>query len=243
MSWLPEWKADLYRRYRSTGQASVGLDEVGWKQRAPVVAHIARRHLPEDRDTRVLDLGCGDGLMLGWLERAGYRRLQGVEISDEQVRAAREICDVEIHHQDVMTHLREREAASADAVVAIDLLEHFPREGLLDVLDEIHRVLADGGRLVIQVPNGEGLFGSGVRYGDVTHELAFTDQSTCQVLRAAGFSQVRCEEIVAPGRGLVKSARRAAWRVATLPFRLLHLVERGRWSVLLSRNLVASARK
>lgn len=240
---LPAWKEELYRRYRSTGQASAGLDAEGWKQRVPWAEHIAHRYLPEDRDARILDLGCGDGLLLAWLERVGYRRLEGVEISEEQVEAARAACGAEIHHRDVGSHLADREPASVDVVVAIDLLEHFPRVELLELLDAIHRVLRPRGRLVAKVPNGEGIFGPGVRYADLTHELAFTNQSARQALRAAGFSEVRCEEVAVPGSGLVKTLRRAVWRLATIPVRLLYKVERGRYGVLLSRTFLVSGSK
>lgn len=41
----------------------------------------------------------------------------------------------------------------SEEVLALDLLEHFPVFRTADLLDEWHRVLVPGGRLVVKVPN------------------------------------------------------------------------------------------
>ena len=67
-----------------------------------------------------------------------------------------------------------------------------------------------------------------IRYGDFTHELAFTPKSASQVFRVAGFREVRCFEDKPRVHGLTSLARRIIWDVGTLPSRLLLAAETGR---------------
>jgi cyclopropane fatty-acyl-phospholipid synthase-like methyltransferase len=57
----------------------------------------------------------------------------------------------------------------------MDVIEHLTRQELFDLLDSVYRVLAPGGVCLVHVPNAEGLYGMRIRYGDFTHELAFSE--------------------------------------------------------------------
>jgi len=59
-----------------------------------------------------------------------------------------------------------------DVICAFDLLEHFHKDELLDLLGLIHSRLTLGGIFVFRTPNGEGPFVGRYRYGDFTHEIA-----------------------------------------------------------------------
>ena len=65
---------------------------------------------------------------------------------------------------------------------------------MFEILDEVLRVLRPGGLCLAHVPNAEGIFGMRVRYGDMTHEQAFTSKSAQQVFHTVGFSKVECNE-------------------------------------------------
>jgi len=62
------------------------------------------------------------------------------------------------------------------------------------VIDEVRRVLSPGGRWILHMPNGVSPFHGRIRYGDFTHENAFTPASLADVLLASGFTDVRCFE-------------------------------------------------
>ena len=130
-----------------------------------------------------------------------------------------------------------------DPVLFGDVLEHLERQELFDLLDEVHRVLRPGGLCLIHVPNGEGIFGMEIRFGDLTHVQAFTQNSARQLLSATGFSQIRCYEERPVVHGIISLVRGVLWALGTLPFRLLLAAETGSTKAILSENLLIRAIK
>ena len=96
----------------------------------------------------------------------------------------------------------------------------------IGLVDEVCRVLRPGGRWIIHTPNAESPFGMRVRYGDLTHELAFTRTSLAQLL-SSGFSQVSCYEDQPVPHGLKSAVRWALWKVFRTLLRLYVAAETG----------------
>ena len=71
----------------------------------------------------------------------------------------------------------------------MDILEHFSITDCAALLWRISEKLNPGGKLLIHVPNGEGLFGQRIRYGDLTHETCFTPKSMIQLVEANWFQR------------------------------------------------------
>jgi SAM-dependent methyltransferase len=96
---------------------------------------------------RVLDVGCGRGVILGPLADRGFE-VHGQEISREATRGADPRATIRI-----ASHLREAgyEAGYFDEVVIWHVLEHLPDPR--GTVEEIHRILGPGGRIVVAVPN------------------------------------------------------------------------------------------
>lgn len=92
---------------------------------------------------------------------------------------------------------------SLDAVIAFDVLEHFNRDELIGLVDEIYRVVKPNGRVIIHVPNAGSPFFGMVFYGDLTHETAFTRASLSQLFLSSGFLRIACFE----DRPILKSVK------------------------------------
>jgi len=53
--------------------------------------------IPEDKNARILDIGCGDGKFLFFLQQNGYSAIEGVELSSQQAEEARKYVKCPIH--------------------------------------------------------------------------------------------------------------------------------------------------
>lgn len=99
---------------------------------------------------KVLDVGCGRGIILGELKQKGYEPY-GVEISEHAAWHARNKVGAEVH----IGNLEEAPfpEGAFETVIFWHSLEHF-REPF-KALDKAKRLLKQGGLLVIAVPNSD----------------------------------------------------------------------------------------
>jgi 2-polyprenyl-3-methyl-5-hydroxy-6-metoxy-1,4-benzoquinol methylase len=198
-----------------------------------------------DRDAKILDVGCGYGALVHFAREAGYRDVSGVDGARQQVEAAENLGIGGVRLGGVLETLEAAPEGSLDLILALDVVEHFAKDELLLLVDAVHRVLREGGRWIIRVPNGDSPFVGNILYGDLTHELAFTRESIAQLLSASGFSDVRCYEDAPVVHGLRSATRAVLWRVIRAGLRLYTATETGNASrdAVLTRNLLAVARK
>ena len=239
------WKGLLYQAYVSSGQAQAATTtpEAFFLPNAPYLIRLIRRHIPPDREIRIIDLGCGSGGCLYFLKRAGYRNVAGVDVSSEQVDQARRLGIVEAQQGELDQFLRTSLPGSVDVILLLDVLEHFQRDELFEILTRVHGVLKPDGRCIVHVPNGEGLYGMRIRYGDLTHEQAFTAKSLHQVFTVIGFRGVASYEERPHVHGFVSLFRRMLWMLGTSLHRVLLMAETGERKFILSQNLLAVAWK
>jgi SAM-dependent methyltransferase len=244
---MTEWKAFLYDRYVSSGQATAGsapgdVDRpADFQRRTPYLKRLIRTHLPRRYDLRIVDLGCGHGALIHALAEAGYQDVHGVDVSEEQICLARALGIANVTCEKIGSFLSRPENRSFDVVFLMDVLEHLTRPEALELTSAIKGVLNPGGRCILHVPNGGGIFGMRVRYGDLTHELAFTESSAQQIFRAAGFQRVRSFEDVPVVHGMLSLLRWVVWHIMTAPWRVLLAAETGRRRAVLSQNMLVVA--
>lgn len=240
------WKSRIYERYiMDRGDGAWNADpQRQLSLRAPFVKKLIRDHIPPARDTRILDLGCGCGAYIFFLKKAGYHNLRGVDVSAQQVDVAQELGLAEVGRGTIIECLRETKTSDIDVVLLMDVLEHMKRGELFATLDEVYRVLRpDGGMCISHVPNGEGLSGMRIRYGDLTHELAFSPESVFQLFLTIGFRGVRVFEDKPVVHGWRSAVRRFLWMSTTVLPRIRLLAETGKMNFILSQNMTAVAAK
>jgi len=234
----------LYASYVSSGQAPAPRTLDGLAPRIPYLRSLVDRHFPRERDARIFEVGCGYGALIHVARERGYANASGVDVSREQVDAAAALGITGVACADLGASLAAKPAGSLDVVVAFDVLEHFSRDELIPFVDAVHRALAAGGRWIVHVPNGESPFFGQVRYGDLTHELAFTRQSLRQLLLASGFERVDVFEDAPVPHGMRSRIRAILWSWFRTGLRLAAAAETGEASGhVFTRNLLAVAFK
>lgn len=237
----------LYRRYLEAGggNASMTAPEGAPAGQRDMLHHIIATHFPADRDGPIIDLGCGMGLLVYFARRSGFTNITGVDTSRQMVDAARRLHINDILEDEALNALKSLATGSHEAVISFDVLEHLTRDELVVLVDEVHRVLTPGGRWIIHTVNAEAPFFGRVRYGDLTHEQAFTRASLRQILLACDFTAVTCyEDRPIPGRAAA-TLRWLMWMLARLPALFWLIAESGSAArhAILSQNLLAVAIK
>ena len=240
---MSEYRSKLYDRYVSSGMAPGGRGSAdSLSVRAPYLKALVRKHFPTERDGKIIDLGCGHGALVHFARLAGYQQATGVDISPEQVELAQSLGVDGIRQGNVFEALRDLPDCSQSVVIAFDVLEHLTRDEALAFSAQVQRVLVAGGRFIVHVPNAESPFFGRVRYGDLTHEQAFTSSSIHQLLSASGFAHVECFEDVPIVHSIFSAVRWALWKMFRLVLATFAAVETGvlRGGIF-SQNLLAVA--
>jgi 2-polyprenyl-3-methyl-5-hydroxy-6-metoxy-1,4-benzoquinol methylase len=157
-------------------------------------ARMLGPHLPADRTSPILDVGCGRGYALQDLAASGYTCLQGIETDANQAAwACAQGLDVR-QIESTETYLASRPGAYA-VILLMDVLEHVPRDAQPSFLRAIACSLRPGGRLICSVPNAASAIASYWLYNDYTHHWSFTSDSLASMLEQTGFAKVHCTGI------------------------------------------------
>lgn len=183
---------------------------------------------------RILDVGCADGFVAEGLRRLGHH-VTGVDIAAREGVKDRVDVFVEADLDDGLP-VAIAEGGPFDVVLAADVLEHVrdPEE----LLRELHKVLATGGRLLVSVPNFghwyprlrvlSGRFDYDRRgILDRGHVRFFTRRSFGRVLHRSGWHVVQRQATGLPfdvadrggGGGLSATLRRTVGRLDALGVR------------------------
>jgi ubiquinone/menaquinone biosynthesis C-methylase UbiE len=94
-----------------------------------------------DRKSKILEIGCGSGYILDYLQKHGFKGVQGVDSSKEFLKYYRNVRK--------STKLAV-EKEKYDIILLLDVLEHVKEEGAL--LRKIHAMLKPKGMLLTSVP-------------------------------------------------------------------------------------------
>ncbi|HET8636858.1 MAG TPA: class I SAM-dependent methyltransferase [Acidobacteriaceae bacterium] len=160
------------------------------------------------RGRRVLELGCGYGVITRQLASAQDCIVTGVERDAESAATARPWLDRLVVGDLEGTSWVEETQAPFQVILAADVIEHL--RDPLDLLQQLHGLLEQEGRLILSVPNighagviAELLCGrfdytpTGIL--DETHLRFFTWRSLERLLNAAGFEVIHRETVEASG--------------------------------------------
>jgi SAM-dependent methyltransferase len=144
-----------------------------------------------DKTARLLDIGCGTGLLVHALQQAGFADIRGFDLSSQQIAVAtRRGLPCELVDADHLHRLADAEPSSVDGIFLMDVLEHIPVGEQMRFASALSRLLKANAPLVISVPNASSTFATRWRYMDWTHQCCFTEHSLAFVLRNQGFESI-----------------------------------------------------
>lgn len=136
----------------------------------PVFFGLLERGLIPDR-ARVLDLGCGQGLLAAfllaardtadrglwpatWPKAPGLTAIRGVELMPRDVERARKALGTRA--EIILGDICEAEYGEADAIVILDVLHYVDHAAQEAVLDRVRQALRPGGVLLLRIGDAAG---------------------------------------------------------------------------------------
>lgn len=135
----------------------------GWKKQPHISAEIELlNRIIRNKEIRILEIGCNDGVFLKPLREAGYQNLVGIEANSYAAKEA------ENQGFDILNIMFDKQSAEEikekyvgfDMIVMRQVLEHIPDlDGLFEAMD----LILDGEKLLfIEIPH----FGEALKSGD-----------------------------------------------------------------------------
>lgn len=141
----------------------------------------------------VLDVGCGRG---EFLDVCRTRKLpcRGVDINEDMVKHCRTKQHT-VERGDANAYLSTLDDDSLRGLISCHVIEHMPSSEVLAFLKLCWMKLAVGGRLVIETPNPQSLFGISLFFRDFTHERPVHPQTLKFLLGKLGFSNITIKDL------------------------------------------------
>ena len=237
-----EYRKVLYANYHTTqsGRASLTSAEALFEREK---RQFEREILPllnsASKTSRIFDMGCGSGSFLRGLKDAGYTNVIGMDLSEEQVNMAHEFGVSEVVLGDAMQFFRSSEE-QFDVITGMDIIEHFTKDELVELLQLIQSKLKKGGMAIFRTPNMDVPIATAFAIGDFTHENYLNASSAEQVMLSCGFSNVRVVPSFMRVNGFLKEGLRGIlYRLLNLRLKLqLFATARSTQKVLFTPNLI-----
>lgn len=150
--------------------------------RRKIILDCVRTALNNRIEARVLDVGCGTGMNIVSVHRAGYHSVVGLDISVEALSFCQSRGLSKLVCGDAGTIPLRGE--SFDAIMALDVLEHLYDDE--QALSEFVRLLSPGGALIVFAPAFRFLWGL---QDEVSHhERRYTAKEVRSKVDASGLS-------------------------------------------------------
>lgn len=175
--------------FDSYWQAPSDVDS-GYAKFAAYYRHNYLRHLPAEREARILVVSCGPGYLVDVLRVEGYRNVIGIDSDPAKVEHARRRglpCEV----GEAFAYL-EQAGEPFDVIIPEQELNHLTLDEMIDFLALCRRRLRPTGLIVVYGLNGANpIVGAENLAHNIDHFNTFTDYSLTQVLEVAGFQSIK----------------------------------------------------
>lgn len=142
----------------------------------------------ENKQTNLLDIGCGDGLRLEILKKNGYSNCSGVEFLENEAIYAKDVKKLRVLNTTFDEFNCEKN--SFDAITLYNVFEHFNNP--IESLKKMKEILKPGGWLVMEIPNFDSLQmklfkARWVDFDVPRHYFYYTKKTISNILAKNGF--------------------------------------------------------
>ncbi|WPD21678.1 MAG: class I SAM-dependent methyltransferase [Candidatus Electrothrix scaldis] len=239
---------ELYDNYYEEGfslSKSQGLDLRSFELTARKYRWNYRRFFSSlPKNAKILDVGCGLGQFLYYLQKEGFSDVTGIDMSDTQIELALKMQpEVDLRHvKDSVNFFLQREE-KYDVITMNDVLEHIEKDHLISFLQALYRSLKPNGMIIVKTINSAYPLSHASRYLDLTHTISFHEKSLTQLLRHVGFADVCCYQEEIGIYGTLFAIKKGVVTIVRLFIKMLVYFTESDWPNIISANLIAIGNK
>ena len=199
--------------------------------------------LPKNKKIKILDLGCGDGNFIYFLNTLKYKNVTGIDNDKNLIKLAKNnlLKTNTIQLADVKKYLNKKNYF--DLIILKDVIEHFDKSEIILITKKIYQKLNKNGVLIIQTVNGQSPF-FGIRgFGDITHKTILTPGVLEKILNKYNFRTIEILPVRPQIYNLSSLFRKLIFSFFELLFKLFLLAENGSSNYVVTQNFVIWAKK
>ncbi len=164
--------------------------EKGYRTFYEFYKHNYLKHLPGDRDARILAVSCGPGYFLNLLTSEGYRNVFGIDSDAGKIELAKNR-NLSCEQQRAFEYLETR-TDEFDVIFCEQEINHLTKKEIIEFLRLCHRSLRPGGSIIVHALNGANpITGAEALAQNFDHYNTFTEYTMRQVLEHSGFENVK----------------------------------------------------
>lgn len=181
--------AQLRQAYHEKMYAKTNVLDGQFEGACTMYRRLYGRFMPHNGHATIVDIGCGAGQFLKFALDAGCTDVIGVDLSDGQVKYARNYVTPHVRLEDGLTFLSQHKAAF-DMVVANDFIEHLTKERGMDFVGLAKAAIRPGGRIILKTGNMAAFGGLAIWCNGLDHECGYTEKSLRALLEIWDFRHV-----------------------------------------------------
>lgn len=204
------------------------------------------QYLPTRKDIKVIDIGCGGGDLIIFLQNLGFKDVCGVDIDEDAISACRGKGLTEVEKIDNLCDFLKTKTKRYALIFAREVIYYFPRTEIAQYLKAVRESLADDGIFVIEVFNGSTLTGHFIKDKDHGINMVFTEHSLRKSLEDSGFQVTALIGNKTVSRGLKRKLWVAMQSIWFTLLKSIYILERGLDPdnpKILSKTMIAVAKR
>lgn len=141
-----------------------------------------------DASMSVLEIGCGTGIFLRYLEKKGYGRVVAVDTDEGLTEALTDLAVAQVHFGDVFYVVAEKLCHERfDRIALYDVIEHIEVGVLFDFMRKLRKLLKPGGKVVLRAPNVSSPWGVKMFFDSFDHVTPMTPGRVREMALATGY--------------------------------------------------------
>lgn len=141
-----------------------------------------------DPSMRVLEIGCGKGQFLKFLDHKNYRRTVGIDFDKQLAPLLDQISSAEIFFDNVLQLINSGQLTGPfDRIVMFDVAEHIEFDELVTLLKTLQNLLSDNGNILMRVPNVTSPWGLDIFFSSFDHITPLSPGRLNQLAAITGY--------------------------------------------------------